>query len=334
MSFVLQVLALCASNQPVPIAEELESRLLKHRDSIRFGKLQIKSECYEFRTTEKRLLEQVERTVWFDGARIRLSWVGKTSLTAQHVKHLCVPFRTAKDSLWYDESIPKPDGGRIIIKSQDKNDPYNHYRIDPKSIGLYAMPISNYAHYRLEAPLSRADRRGSVKPVTWQGKTGYQVVYEFLDDRVKQRETKLRMLVIPELDYSPIEVELTRVDKGEPFQLLTRIQYKKFGKSQRWYPHKLDHTRTLGGRLIEEDKSEVIMADFDTPPPASVFEIAAMGSPAGTPVIINFDGKERVWNGKDIVEKPKDQKKIAQHFLPFGDGQRDGPSVACRRHPG
>lgn len=310
------LLSIGQTGNELPTVEGLERKIRTRRESISQGTMQIQSESYSYKRGRKTLDENARRLVWFNSSRMRVSWVGTNPRTegAIKVQHACVPFRTRTDSLWYDGIMPPPIGRRVVIKWQEKYGIYRGLLFDPRALGLYPMPMSTYFNYRLEKLLGRTDFKGTVRPAKYKAHPAYEITYHGQEKRLKESKTAIRMVVVPAMDYSVVEVELTAVYDSGPFRLSLQVEPRRYGKSQRWYPGSLHHQRYSGNQLIEDEQTNIISADFDTPPPDSVFQLPAMNIPAGTPVIINFDGKQREWDGKKIIEKVPDAKKLAEQY--------------------
>jgi hypothetical protein len=307
----------CAMGQPtdagVPTVRELEEKIRSRRDSITFGTLRIDSASYEFPGSKKLLREQAQRDVWFDTKRTRVSWFGRMELSSEKFSaHVCLPFRSKDDFLIYRSNLPPPSGQRIVISKQSRDDARTHPMFDPRALGLCAAPMRLQHNFTLPGLLGRANYKATVKPTSWDGQKAYEIIHDALEGFNKKTGTRFRMVVVPDMDYSVPESELSATYDGKPYQELLRIDLEQFGKAKRWFPRKLNFKKIRGGEIVEEDNTHIVSADFDTPPPESAFGIRAMNIPAGTPVVIDFDGIPREWNGKDIVEKRRDEKVISQ----------------------
>ncbi len=301
--------------QPSSVVQDLEAGIRKNRELLRHGSLQIKTEGYSYGDKGKTLVEQAERSIWFDGKRTRVTWVGKTTFFQDepYTQHAAAPFNSTEDALFFDNGEDKEIGVRFTIKRPNKNSPHLRLILDPKTLGLYPMPVRAFSNYKLDGLLSVTNFKGKAEPKDYNGMKAYEITYDGLEARFIETKTQIRMVVVPGMGHSVPEIDLTAIYEGKPYRQSLVIDVKQTGKSKIWFPSKLRFKQYSDNKIVEEETADIIQADFDSPPSDSAFRIASMNIPAGTPVDMN-DSKPREWDGEKIVEKARDSKFLSKQF--------------------
>lgn len=286
-----------------PSVAEIEQAILKRRRSIQRGIV-----SFETKISRSNSDLDVDRftTIWFnyDKNKIRSDvvnhWKNRDEPIFRHIQ--C--YNCERPNYYVDYEIRPLKNGSVamtLAPISDESKKQLDQIIDPRMLGLVALPSGMLRHHHFETVLNSTNRdKPKLRRDRWKGLDCWVISFH------NQRGTYFEYWVVPSHGYN-----VTRnIVKSRPASKVTRIttvetEAAPVGSSGLWFPRTCTCETVRNGKLIEKEVLRITKISLNEPIDNKVFTLAGMDIAPGTTIAgkqPNGQPHAWTWTGTSIVD--------------------------------